>query len=304
MAIDTRNADATERLLQITAIGDIPVRAYEPRPASCAVGVIRGVPQGITDIEILESVRQRTPARSARRMGTSEVIQIIFTTDTRPEYVILGYTRHQVYDYEEKPVQCTRCQRFGHIAGTCKRKLRCPRCGDDHELKACTSTEKRCPNCGRTHEADFNFCPTFRQERSIYRYKSQNKVDYKAAKAAVSSKKRSTRRDTTRTTEERRSQNTDFDFSEFPPLPPQTPDHVPQVPTPPTAPAAPRQHAWTRASQDRMSRQSVQPSTNSGSSILFLIDAVRSVLAPFTSPVTRAILTLLDTITPFLRNWL
>lgn len=305
LAIDTRNTAATEHLLKITAIGDIPVRTYEPRPENCARGVIRGVPQDISDSELYDNLRQRTPVRSARRLGTSRVVQIVFATDTRPDYVILGYTRYQVYDYSEKPTQCTRCQRFGHIAATCTRKLRCARCGGDHELAACKSAEKLCANCGKTHQADFPYCPTFLQVKGIYRYKSENKVDYKAAKAAVLSKKRSGKRNTsninTKEPSQPVSEEMDFDVTDFPPLQPQSSDQVPQSPARPTGP---EQHARKRSNQMRVSQSNREPSANSSSSLFTLIEAVSSILAPFSSPVAQAILTLLNTITPLLREWL
>ncbi|XP_077536158.1 uncharacterized protein LOC144148510 [Haemaphysalis longicornis] len=315
LAVDTRNVDATARLLKITTIMGIPVEAYEPRPDNCAAGVIRGVPVEISDAEIRENLLQRTPVKTARRLGkTSQAILIVFNTDTKPQHVILGYTRYTVYDYTEKPKQCSRCQRFGHIAGTCNRKVRCARCGGDHDRADCKAEELRCPNCRQTHEAAYASCPTLRQEKNIYRYKNLNKVDYKAAKAAVVPSKSSTHHGTKKALEKKQNQTpkvaTVDDFSDFPSLPSQLPDTSGAAITSsasssdPASPAStPPRMAWRGPRRAQASQQQQLPTHTSSSSWQVLLDAVRSFLAPFTSPVVRAIITLLDVVAPLIQHW-
>ncbi|KAH7946824.1 hypothetical protein HPB52_004898 [Rhipicephalus sanguineus] len=77
LAVDTRNADASERLLKISSIAGVLVKAYEPRPSNCGVGVIKGVPVDLDQADILAALLQRTPVRSVRQLGTSENVRIV-----------------------------------------------------------------------------------------------------------------------------------------------------------------------------------------------------------------------------------
>lgn len=185
LALDTRNSESTKALLGVTAIGGIPVRAYQPRSLDNAVGVIRGLPEDMSDNEILQSTRGAVQVMKARRLGTSEVVQLVFQTSTLPEHVCVGYTRFKVLPYTDKPRQCTKCHRFGHIESTCQASFRCVRCGKQHDRKECTAEQPRCPNCGREHESTSRRCPAFRTEEAISKYRSENGVGYIPAREAI-----------------------------------------------------------------------------------------------------------------------
>lgn len=186
LAVDTRNADATARLLKIKTIQGISVQAYEPRSSECGAGVIRDVPGDLSDPEILVALRQKTPVKSVRRLGKlSKSVRIVFATETAPEHVFLGYTRYRVYPYVQTPRQCTKCQRFGHVATMCRLPSRCARCGGSHESSACDADNPRCPNCGNSHESTFARCPVLRKEKAIHKLKGDKNIDYKSAKATL-----------------------------------------------------------------------------------------------------------------------
>lgn len=185
LALDTRNRESTKALLGVTSICGIPVQAYQPRCLDTAVGVIRGLPSDMSDDEILDATRGSAQAVKARRLGTSEVVQIVFQTSTLPEHVCVGYTRYRVLPYIEKPRQCTNCNRFGHISSTCLMPLRCVRCGKAHNREACTADQPRCPNCKKQHESTSRRCPSFQAEEAISVYRSTHHVSYVAARAAI-----------------------------------------------------------------------------------------------------------------------
>lgn len=186
LAVDTRNGDATARLLKLKTIQGISVQAYEPRSSDCGTGVIRDVPVDLSDPEILVALRQKTPVKSVRRLGkSSKSVRIVFATETAPEHVFLGYTRYRVYPYVQTPRQCTKCQRFGHVSTMCRLPGRCARCGGNHERSACDAGNLRCPNCGNSHESTFARCPVLRKEKAIHKLKGDKNIDYKSAKAAL-----------------------------------------------------------------------------------------------------------------------
>ncbi|KAG0445221.1 hypothetical protein HPB47_018221 [Ixodes persulcatus] len=106
LAIDTRNRDATKALLALTTLDGIAVLAYEPLPRESAAGVIYEVPADLTEVELQLAVRTTAPVISIRRLGKSETVKLVFSTDTLPEYVTIGHTRYKTQPYIEKPRNC------------------------------------------------------------------------------------------------------------------------------------------------------------------------------------------------------
>lgn len=185
LALDTRNMESTKALLGVTILCGIPVQAYTPRSPDKAVGVIRGLPTDMTNTDVQNAVRATVPVVSARRLGSSEVVQMVFQGTKAPEHVSIGYTRFKVLPYIERPRQCTKCRRFGHIASTCQMPLRCVRCGKDHDKAVCSAEQPRCPNCKKMHESTSRRCPIFKTEEAISMYRTENRVSYASARVAV-----------------------------------------------------------------------------------------------------------------------
>lgn len=342
LAIDTRNADATERLLKISSIAGVTVQAYEPRPSNCGVGVIRGVAKELSDLEILSALRVRAPVKSARRLGkSSESVQIVFATETVPEHVVIGYTRYRVYDYVETPIQCKNCQRFGHVANMCRLPLRCPRCGGTHDRQSCAAENPKCPNCNKKHESTFVHCSVRRDEKAIFKIKARNNTDYKSAKYALLERRKTGHnghgKKQVYTSAGLGFINNEEDFPALPVLrcesqqqqhPPtaalpvrdtaatvDSPSKDAATPASTAAPARPSDETPTPAvrtskpARRTSLREQREPNDHRSSGglrsvISAVVEAVRLFLAPLSSPVAVAILTLLDYGSPFLMQWL
>lgn len=60
------------------------------------------------------------------------------------------------------PVQCKKCNKFGHILKYCKAENEiCARCGEQHSTVRCESSTVKCSNCNGDHEASSKQCRTF-----------------------------------------------------------------------------------------------------------------------------------------------
>lgn len=62
------------------------------------------------------------------------------------------------------PVQCYRCQGFGHTSSLCSHKPRCLKCAHQHATVTCQkarSEPARCANCGQAHTANYRGCPAY-----------------------------------------------------------------------------------------------------------------------------------------------
>ncbi|KAG0420096.1 hypothetical protein HPB47_003681 [Ixodes persulcatus] len=174
LAIDARNIESTKSLL----LGTIQVQTYEPAPPSSNVGVIRGVSTEITHADLWASIREKAPVIQVRRLGKTEAVKLVFSSRTSPEYVFVGHTRYSVLSYLEKPRQCPKCNRFGHLASTCSKMQRCSRCGGEHVVSECEAKQPRCLNCKRGHDAPSRNCPAYKAGKQITNYRSSNNADY------------------------------------------------------------------------------------------------------------------------------
>ena len=62
---------------------------------------------------------------------------------------------------EIKRKRCFRCQRFGHLAWSCKETPRCGHCGGQHERARCPpGIRARCLECSGEHPTGDRLCPT------------------------------------------------------------------------------------------------------------------------------------------------
>lgn len=68
-----------------------------------------------------------------------------------------------------EPVQCHRCQKFGHSKNNCRRSFVCLKCAGGHPTTVCNkprNTSGMCANCNGEHIASFKGCPMFKSERA------------------------------------------------------------------------------------------------------------------------------------------
>lgn len=67
------------------------------------------------------------------------------------------------------PVQCHRCQAFGHSKNYCRRPFVCLKCSGSHPTTECKkdkNTPGLCANCGNQHIASYKGCPVYKAERA------------------------------------------------------------------------------------------------------------------------------------------
>lgn len=311
LALDTRNTEATKALLALTCIGKIVVQTYEPRSLTSAVGVIRGVSTDISEAELQTALRGTTAVRHVRRLGSSEVVKIVFTTTTLPAHVTIGYTRFPILSYIEKPPKCSKCCRFGHVDGACNNEARCARCGNSHVTSACDAESPRCPNCKQSHESTSPRCPVYKREQAIYRHKSETGTGYLAAKTAVLSAKGPPSKVTSLPPSDISPHLSST--VEFPHLSNRATVDEPSIsgrrlvhPLKRTTVGSNTDTSATKRREPSTKRREssqtthVEPSSSTlGASILQLISIIRSLLATLSSPFAQAVTSLIDMILPF-----
>ncbi|KAM7284682.1 hypothetical protein ISCGN_001776 [Ixodes scapularis] len=329
LGLDTRNVESTKALLKVTSLCGIKVTIYEPHPTTSTVGVIRGVSQEITDVQLHTETRvlAQSPVSitQVRRMGQSEVIKLVFASETIPEYATVGHMRFKIFPYVEKPRQCLKCRRFGHIASTCSKPLSCSRCGGDHDLLTCEADAPTCVNCKGQHDSTSRHCPVYRKEKVISNYRSANKVDYLSAKEAVKSPNKRYE------TEQRQSANKTTIAQEA------TEKNVPSITSNADFPPLPKWPSKTRDAQTNKNESTVVPrpyrkghteehetspttshinrkvltashsspprTQNLGSAVYTIATLVRNLLVSIESPLCQAVIAIIDIALPLVTSW-
>jgi len=82
-------------------------------------------------------------------------------------FVSIGFLRFKVKPYIPQPIQCNKCQGYGHIAVNCRHQVRCVHCGKGHSLDACPikddPTKAISVNSNGPHSAAFRGCSKYQE---------------------------------------------------------------------------------------------------------------------------------------------
>lgn len=110
-----------------------------------------GIPLNTFEIEIdPKTTRNTDDLLKINRLGSQEVV-----------------VERQALRIE--PVQCHRCQAYGHSKNYCRRPFVCLKCAGAHPTVECKKDRNSpglCANCGNQHIASYKGCPVYKVERS------------------------------------------------------------------------------------------------------------------------------------------
>ena len=114
-----------------------------------------------------------------------------------PRNVVVNYTSYRLRVFEERPIRCNRCQRYGHTQTNCKSKtMICGKCGDNHYTKDCQISFKdiynpqgkvinedemkkvKCSNCGENHPAFSRKCKKFKEAKIVKAVQNQHHLSF------------------------------------------------------------------------------------------------------------------------------
>lgn len=172
---------------------NLGLKPYIPRSAIETYGVVRGVPEDLTDKEIMENMESDLPISFVYRFTKPNLIdpknrlptttvKIGFQGDVIPKYVYIWYVRCPVEHYIPPLKQCNKCGRIGHARATCNSLERCIKCGADqvHE-HGCPS--QKCILCGAIghNSTERKQCPKWDKELKVHEIKTLKKISRRQA---------------------------------------------------------------------------------------------------------------------------
>jgi hypothetical protein len=81
------------------------------------------------------------------------------------------------------PLQCKRCQRFGHTQHNCAYAPRCAACGGSHLSEGCSTAREQphCCGCGGNHTASYRGCVKWKEAKAALAKRAPEGVRKSAA---------------------------------------------------------------------------------------------------------------------------
>jgi hypothetical protein len=127
--------------------------------------------QGVSDI-------RRIKVKRDGQLVTTNTYILTFQKHTLPRTISLTSWHHEIVEpYHERPQQCFRCQRYGHVAKYCRSENETSaRCGElDHKKFDCTN-QLCCFHCGQAHYANDRECPKYKIENEVLATQIKEKI--------------------------------------------------------------------------------------------------------------------------------
>jgi hypothetical protein len=81
----------------------------------------------------------------------------------------------ETYNAPKGPLQCKRCQRFGHTQCNCGYAPRCVACSDEHPSGKCVTPKQqlKCCSCGGNHTANYRGCSKWKEAKAAAATRAQ-----------------------------------------------------------------------------------------------------------------------------------
>ncbi|KAG0429872.1 hypothetical protein HPB47_023185 [Ixodes persulcatus] len=138
------------------------VTPYFAAPLNSCKGVIHGVKAGLSTDELMTSLESyQATIITARMMGASESVLIIFEGTSVPYTVLFERGEYRCRPYQPKAAKCERCRAYGHRAINCSEAptfWRCPTCATPLQQQQaphpCTPWCYHCGTCQVQQQKD------------------------------------------------------------------------------------------------------------------------------------------------------
>ena len=107
--------------------------------------------EGLYDFDENDILQMCPPSVwKVKKAEKSNMIILTFNSSTVPSHVVLENVRVAVRAYKQKPLQCFKCYKFGHLSSPCKAEQICVNCsGPEHGV---CSANAKCVDCKLAHK--------------------------------------------------------------------------------------------------------------------------------------------------------
>ncbi|KAH7953378.1 hypothetical protein HPB49_007502 [Dermacentor silvarum] len=165
VAVDCEPGANSSPLLAVSTICGVDVKAKAANNKNVCTGVVFGVDPTFDCDTLAQNIESSAPIVACSCSGRNLVVK--FAGSAAPSEVALFKQQRPVRPRRPRPLQCTNCGRYGHIAPTCTGQSRCLRCGGSHSVAECKAPHPKCINCNGRHIATEPRCTRWQQERKV-----------------------------------------------------------------------------------------------------------------------------------------
>lgn len=202
LLIEVHNQKHAKSLLQTHKFHDINIKTYPHPTLNSSKGVIRNKELSLcTTDEILNELKNQG-VTNVKRISIKKNDEVIYTntyiltfnSPQLPKTIDIGYVRTRVEQYIPNPLQCYKCQRFGHHKDQCRREQTCGNCSqiNPNHLEESCPNKAFCSNCQENHHSHSKNCQIYKQEKEIITTKYQKNITFQEARKEVTSYQRDT----------------------------------------------------------------------------------------------------------------
>ncbi|KAK8754725.1 hypothetical protein V5799_002571 [Amblyomma americanum] len=125
-----------------------PVRAFEASRFDGHIGTIFSVDPAVPDKGIADTIE--ASVLSIRRRDGAVTIRF----GAAPlDWIQIAGLQFRVRPFKARPLQCSQCGGYNHVAASCTRSQRCTICSGPHHHRDCTAEVPRCLHCRGHHRA-------------------------------------------------------------------------------------------------------------------------------------------------------
>lgn len=177
--VSTPSEERAQRYADIKAIqvggNTFMIAAHVAAPSNTTAGIIFNIPETDTHEEIQSSIfnyNPELPILAVKRLGTSNMAQILFNGNRVPYWVRYRSTTYRCKPYRRKTEACLACWQVGHRQDVCpnqKPSSRCSICGTPNPTEDHTCTPN-CIVCEGNHPTGTTDCPQRFQPRRRITY--------------------------------------------------------------------------------------------------------------------------------------
>ena len=186
LLLETSNKSQSDKMLAVRSLAGMPVVVSSFSKLNTERGIVRSKAMGQCTIDELLDCLSDQNVIDIQRMKTrkdGELVEIdtyilTFKATTLPKMIKLSAWHTELVDeYIDRPRQCFKCQKFGHVAKYCRQDLdTCGNCGESGHKRESCSSDTKCFHCHEGHRSSDKRCPKYILECEILRTQHKEKT--------------------------------------------------------------------------------------------------------------------------------
>ena len=182
-----------KQIMACSKLGDWNIKCFRPKSLDSSQGCIYNVSQEFSEEELVDALSEYGVIKAIRltyynkdqgKRIPSKTIKLFFNKPELPRYICIGFKKYNVKLFIPKPIQCFKCQSYGHLANECMKDKVCIRCAQVHEGQ-CQTKDPVCANCKGQHQANYKECPKRIEKQSALRKSTEKKISLSEATKLV-----------------------------------------------------------------------------------------------------------------------